>query len=101
MYVPNRLSLEEKLWSTRAVKKFSLTTCWPAKVYRFKFLFVRTGLSGSGRCQKVRYVAAFGSTITLPELRMPARALADGTVATVVMFLDCRISLKLVKKNVP
>ena len=32
MYVPNKVSLSEKLWSTRVVKKFSFTTCWPAKV---------------------------------------------------------------------
>src|SRR5579864_73777 len=92
IYVPKRLSLSEKWWSMRVVKKFSLTICWPAKVYSPRSPFARLGLLGSGKCQKVRYLAAFGSTATDPVERFPARALTEGTVATVVIPLDCRIA---------
>src|SRR5260370_1106009 len=56
MYEPNRLSLSENLWSTRAVRKFSLTTCWPAKVNTPRSpLLPTSGFCGVG--ENVNYAA--------------------------------------------
>src|ERR1700674_5686796 len=97
-YVAVRLSFSEILLSTRIVKKFSLMTCWPAKVKIPMSPFVPDLVPPLGTCQKGRYFWAEGSTVIVfgeqagvvsgAEHRVPARAAADGTVFTVVMPFD-------------
>src|ERR1700730_4913832 len=100
-YVVARLSLSEILSSTRVVKKFSLMTCWPAKVKIPISPFVPDLMPPLGRGQKGRYFCAEASTVIAvgvqagigsgAEQRVPLRAAAEGTVSTAVMPFDCRI----------
>src|ERR1700731_4610630 len=97
-YVAPRLSLSEILLSTRVVKKFSLTTCWLAKVNIPISPFAPALMPPLGRGQRGRYFWAEGSTVIVvgeqagvvsgAEQRVPARAAADGTVSKLVMPFD-------------
>src|ERR1700692_2737755 len=97
-YVAARLSLSEILASPRVVKKFSLTTCWAAKVKIPMSPSVPELMPPLGRGQKGRYFWAEWSTVTVvgvqagvvsgAEQRVPLRAAAEGTVTTLVMPFD-------------
>src|ERR1700680_1699094 len=97
-YVPKRLSFSENLWSTRIVKKFSLTTCCAAKR---KTPVSPVPSSGPfGRAKRPKYFCAPGSTVTVvgvqvggvsgTEQRGPLRAAGDGTGTIEVRPNDCR-----------
>src|ERR1700730_12537072 len=94
-YVPVRVSLSEMLLSTRVVKKFSLTTCWTAKLNIPISPFVPGLMPRLGTGQKGRYFCTEGSTVigvgvqggvvSGAEHRIPPRAATEGAVPTLVM----------------
>src|ERR1700730_4247175 len=102
-YVPVRVSLSEMLLSTRVVKKFSLTTCWTAKLNIPISPFVPGRLPRLGKGHKGRYFPAAASTppgigvgvqagvVSGAEHRIPLRAATEGAVPTLVMPFDWRM----------
>src|ERR1700674_5320184 len=97
-YLAVRLSLSEILLSTRAVRKFSLIACWPAKVKIPISPFDPALMPPLGTDQKGRYFWAEGSTVIVlgeqagvvsgAEQSIPLRAATDGTVSTSVTPFD-------------